>query len=76
VDVVADSFAVTFGFGTVIVPTVLGSGLLREPIPTAVTEEVPILTVVPVKVEFEFGAECPLAVTAGMWHTKNYRVLS
>jgi hypothetical protein len=76
VDVVADSFAVTLGFGTVIVPAVLGGSPFREPIPTPVTEEVPILAVVPVKVEFEFGAECPLAVTAGMWHRKSYRVLS
>lgn len=67
-NVLTDSFPVASFYRTTIVPSVLSGILLRKATPTAVTEQIPILTVVLMKVEFEFRIECPLAIPTCVWH--------
>jgi hypothetical protein len=72
VDVLADAGSLTFLAGTAIVPAVLSGSPLRETLAALVTEELAVVAVVPVEIEFELCPEGSLAVPTNVWHTPNF----
>jgi len=71
VDVLADTLAVTVVCRASIVPSVGRRRPLRKAFAAVVTEQLPLGTRVSVEVEFELRGERPLAVPAGVSHTRH-----
>jgi hypothetical protein len=71
VNVLADTVPVAVVVRASVVPAVLRRRVLGKALPAIVTEELPCRAIVLVKFEFEFGAECSLAVPASVWHIVN-----
>jgi len=75
VDILADSASVTVVVRASIVPAVLCGGSLGEPLATAVTVELSGRTRVEMQFQLKFRVECPLAVAAGMRHSRLFNFL-
>ena len=76
VNIVPDPLPITVLFRTSIVPAILRGDTFREPRSALITEQIPILTVIPMEIQFEFRTERSLAIPASIWHVYLYPVLS